>query len=204
MTTEKHCSKCETTKAAAEFYTNLGRPDGLSSYCRKCQIADAQSRYTKHPRWKAPEGMKKCPKCGEIKSLDDFGSNRSAHDGKQQYCKPCSSAIVTASRQRRPEAHRASSKRWREKNLERHADNNAKRNYGVEHGTYAKMFEAQNGLCAICEQPPKNDQRFHIDHCHDTSRVRELLCSKCNTGIGQMNHDPEIVLRAHAYLLKHR
>src|ERR1700761_178810 len=137
-TAEKRCPKCDTIKSAAAFYVSARRPDGLSSYCRTCQIHDAKARYVEHPRWKAPDGMKWCPKCESTKALDEFGANRKNPDGKQNYCKPCCVASVTASRRKNPEAHRRSSKAWTTANADRHADNNARWRYGVEHGTYAR------------------------------------------------------------------
>jgi hypothetical protein len=109
---------------------------------------------------------------------------------------------VTASRHKDPTSHRASSKRWRERNLDRHADNNAKRNYGLEHGSYAKMLEEQGGKCAICgtDKPGRHTSRFHIDHCHDSGRVRGLLCANCNIGLGNLQHDPSILKAAIQYL----
>lgn len=199
---EKRCPKCGELKSAAQFYVSAKRPDGLSSYCRHCQVTDAKTRYSPHPRWKAPEGMKWCPGCKDTKPLDTFGKNRSNPDGLQQYCKPCAVAKVMASRHKDPTSHRRSSKAWRAKNPERHADNNAKRNYGVPHGTYAKMFAAQLGRCAICEtdEPGARTTRFHIDHCHETGTVRALLCSKCNTGIGQFNHRGDLLRKAASYV----
>lgn len=201
--TQKRCSKCGETKEASQFYVSASRPDGLSSYCRTCQIMDAKSRYNPSPRYRPPEGMKYCPKCGTLKAKDtDFGNNRSAYDGKQPYCKPCSVAAVTKSRHKDPTSHRASSKRWREANTERHADNNARRNYGIDHGTYAKMLADQDGQCAICktDTPGGKATRFHIDHCHDTEKVRGLLCNNCNIGLGHFKHDKDFLLSAVDYL----
>ena len=198
---EKKCPKCGETKAATQFYVSKNRPDGLSSYCRQCQVTDSKSRYSSHPRWRAPEGKKYCPGCQTIKDLEAFGSNRASHDGKQQYCKPCAVARVTASRKKDPTSHRRSSKNWREANLEQHKDAHARRTYGLASGTYARMFEAQKGLCAICEAPPLEGKRFHIDHCHDTGAIRGLLCSCCNTGIGQLKHSVDLLNKAQAYLL---
>lgn len=200
--TEKLCPKCQTTKTAASFYVSKKRPDGLSSYCRQCQVTDSKSRYSAHPRWRAPDGQKWCPGCESIKALDEFGANKGNHDGKQNYCKPCAVARVTASRHKDPTSHRESSKNWREKNPERHADNHAKWKYGVEHGTYATMLAAQNGVCAICSttEPGGKSKRFHIDHCHDSGEIRGLLCSCCNTGIGQLKHSEDILLKAVTYL----
>lgn len=203
MTTEKLCPKCEITKSADDFYRVATRADGLSGYCRTCQLADAKNRHVPSQRWKAPEGMKKCPKCDSIKALDDFGNNRTTHDGKQQYCKPCSVASVTASRHKDPTSHRASSKAWREKNIERHADNNARWKYGIEHGTYDQMFSSQNGVCAICGDAHETERRLHVDHCHTTNKVRGLLCNSCNNGLGRFKDDPVKLRAAADYVEKH-
>jgi hypothetical protein len=199
---EKNCPKCGTVKLAAAFYQNAKRPDGLSSYCRQCQVADTKSRYSAHPRWRAPEGQKWCPGCKDTLPVDLFGKNARSHDGLQSYCKRCSVASVTRSRHKDPTSHRRSSKAWRESNVERHADNGARWRYGVEHGTYAQMLEAQGGRCAICRcsSPGPRLARFHIDHDHVTGSIRGLLCSPCNTGIGQLGHDLPLMKAAAAYL----
>jgi hypothetical protein len=41
-----------------------------------------------------------------------------------------------------------------------------------------------------------------VDHCHRTHRIRGLLCSRCNTGIGKFNDDPGLLMRAAKYLSK--
>lgn len=200
---EKLCPKCGITKQASSFYVSKKRPDGLSSYCRECQVRDSKSRYSPHPRWRAPEGHKWCPRCKSVLPIENFGKNKNSYDGLQTSCKPCAIAAVTASRHKDPTSHRQSSKNWRVKNVDRHADNNAKWKYGVEYGTYAKMFEEQGGVCAICGNPSKDGRRLCIDHCHDTRKVRALLCGPCNTGIGQLQHSKELLLKAIAYLDSH-
>lgn len=201
--TEKQCPKCAEVKPALAFYVSKTRADGLSSYCRTCQLRDSKTRYSPHPRWQAPEGQKWCPGCKDTKLLEAFGANRSTHDGKQQYCKPCAVAIVTKSRHKDPTSHRRSSKNWREANPERHADLNARWRYGIENGTYAKMLEAQGGRCAICAttEPGSRIKRFHVDHCHNSGEVRGLLCENCNRGIGLLKHDVDILAKAQLYLL---
>ena len=42
--------------------------------------------------------------------------------------------------------------------------------------------------------------RFHIDHDHSTGKVRGLLCTACNMGLGLFKDDPEMLLRAIDYL----
>ena len=58
--------------------------------------------------------------------------------------------------------------------------------YGITQDDYNLMLEKQQGLCAICKRPPKDDQILHVDHCHTTGKIRGLLCSSCNTSIGKL------------------
>jgi len=60
------------------------------------------------------------------------------------------------------------------------------RKYGLTPEDYDRMLEAQDGLCAVCRT---NDldrlgRRMHVDHCHNTGRVRGILCTRCNNAIG--------------------
>ncbi|MFC4010446.1 endonuclease VII domain-containing protein [Nonomuraea purpurea] len=36
-----------------------------------------------------PDGMKRCPDCGEIKAVSEFGLNKRMADGRARYCKDC-------------------------------------------------------------------------------------------------------------------
>jgi len=75
---------------------------------------------------------------------------------------------------------------------------------------YERLFRAQRGLCAICRRPESSKsakgrvRRLSIDHDHDSSRSRALLCSRCNTAIALMSDSPEIALAASEYLRWHR
>ena len=55
---------------------------------------------------------------------------------------------------------------------------------GVDDATYERLLEAQDGVCAICGNPPKiGGKRLHVDHNHRTGRVRGLLCFRCNRAL---------------------
>jgi len=58
-----------------------------------------------------------------------------------------------------------------------------RRKYGLEVADYEAMLAAQNGLCALCGGPP-GKYRMAVDHCHQTGRVRGLLCNGCNRSLG--------------------
>lgn len=76
------------------------------------------------------------------------------------------------------------------------------RNYGISLADYDRMYEEQDGACAICRLPQnsKRNTRFCVDHDHDTGCVRGLLCDSCNRGIGLLKDDPRLLDRAAQYL----
>lgn len=200
----KTCFACKESKPAGEFYVNKQKKDGLSSYCKPCHIAKKSSYYVAHPKVRL-DGLKRCPQCGDTKPLSDFHNNKRSHDGLASYCKPCSVNSVRAYHQRNPQKHRDYNRNWDRANPGRKADSQLKTKYGIEPGSYDRMFKKQNGRCAICSSitPGKKEIRFHVDHCHDTGKVRALLCSSCNTGIGQFRHDENLLLKAVDYLRLH-
>lgn len=73
--------------------------------------------------------------------------------------------------------------------------------YGIEMSELSDLLDQQKGVCAICGIDFGTDV-YHIDHCHTTGRVRGLLCSNCNTGIGLLQEDKEIFKAAINYLEK--
>lgn len=84
-----------------------------------------------------------------------------------------------------------------------------KRYYGLSVAEYAEMFRIQDGRCAICRQPEMGVDRYGnarplaVDHCHDSGKVRELLCYACNSVLGQARDSTETLKAAIAYLEKH-
>lgn len=75
----------------------------------------------------------------------------------------------------------------------------AKVKYGITKEEYEAIFKSQRGRCAICRRPPKG-KRLAIDHCHKTSKVRGLLCDRCNRGIGTFRDNYSLLELAIKYL----
>lgn len=68
--------------------------------------------------------------------------------------------------------------------------------FGISEKEYQAMLSDQNGLCAICKGPP--DARWKmlaVDYCHDTGKVRGLLCMVCNTMLGRFEKNFSSVMR---------
>jgi Recombination endonuclease VII len=73
-----------------------------------------------------------------------------------------------------------------------------KKRYGITLEQYEKMFQKQDGKCAICLKP--SIKRLAVDHNHDTGKVRGLLCSNCNPLLGFATDSITILENAVAYL----
>lgn len=74
--------------------------------------------------------------------------------------------------------------------------------YGLTLEQYDKMLEEQNYVCAICQGLP-GAKGFHVDHSARNGKVRGLLCGRCNSGIGMLQHAPRILAAAIVYLESH-
>lgn len=61
-----------------------------------------------------------------------------------------------------------------------------------------EMLNEQGGVCAICGAG--SAKRWHLDHCHSSGKVRGVLCSECNTGIGKLHDSASLLRRAAEYL----
>lgn len=58
--------------------------------------------------------------------------------------------------------------------------------YGISNEHYNRMLEEQSGVCAICGRDDLSEKGkcLAVDHCHKTNKIRGLLCSRCNLGMG--------------------
>lgn len=72
--------------------------------------------------------------------------------------------------------------------------------FGITVEYYEKMLRRQKGLCAICKQPERLGRRLAVDHCHETKKVRGLLCFKCNRALGGFGDSKILLKNAYKYL----
>lgn len=65
---------------------------------------------------------------------------------------------------------------------------------------FQKMLFMQDYECAICHNEFEYQEQIKVDHDHETGAVRGLLCSLCNTGLGQFRDRLDLLEAAVAYL----
>jgi hypothetical protein len=75
------------------------------------------------------------------------------------------------------------------------------KSYGLSVDDYGTLLARQDGVCAICGNPPKSGINLSIDHNHVTNQVRGLLCWRCNLLLGNANDNTEILAKAIEYLI---
>jgi hypothetical protein len=135
--------------------------------------------------------MKKCTNCKEHKDISEFKKSKRAKDGLDSWCKKCTSGL----RAKNLESYRKT-ERARE----------LKQKYNITLQDYENMRIAQNFKCAICNkvETESYNNKLCIDHDHKTRKVRDLLCDKCNVGLGSFLDNPKSLIKASKYLIRHR
>lgn len=149
---------------------------------------------------------KLCARCDQLVRLPSFRPEPRMMTGLTSYCKPCRSAHTKELYHKNPERSRALNRERMQRNY-----SPVKRRvqvmqmlYGVTPDQYAGLLLAQDGRCAICATgTPGGRGNWHVDHDHDSGKVRGLLCTNCNVGLGMFKDDIERMRAAIAYLDKH-
>ena len=113
---------------------------------------------------------RECTVCKRFKKWENFYVYSSGARGHFAVCKPCQ-VIVTTEDQRI-------------------------RRYGLDKGAYDELLESQDNKCGICESPGS----LFVDHNHETGVVRGFLCRGCNSGIGMLRDDPDLLRKAIEWL----
>ncbi len=120
----------------------------------------------------------------------------------QQECRVCHRDTQRRAYHKNPKKHQKRRHETRllnstEENLSRR--NRRLRKYGITSEKYDFLFQQQGGKCAICKSVSIG-RHLSVDHDHKGGGVRGLLCIKCNTGLGMLNDDYDIVVSAAEYI----
>jgi len=128
-----------------------------------------------------------CKKCGKEKPLEKFPRQARNKNLRVYACRTCRSSPAL----RNPETwyRKKARAKWRKLGI------------NITWDEYEALEKAQGGRCAICGEIPEN-QRLSVDHCHESGKIRGLLCQPCNLGLGSFKDDKELLGKAKAYLEK--
>lgn len=101
----------------------------------------------------------------------------------------------------------ASTTAWQKANPEKVKATTAKRalprrlkKYGITLATYKAFLLAQLNRCAICHERKREGKEWHIDHCHETKKVRGVLCGGCNKALGLIKDNADTARHMAEYL----
>ena len=141
---------------------------------------------------------KVCLTCGKDADEDSF---RYLSGKIGPWCKECREEHSLKGK-------KAYERRYNKKYYESHIEENVSKRlkkYGIDLSQYNQMLFNQGGVCAICGEPEVAKYKgrtkpLSVDHCHETDKIRGLLCNSCNKGIGFLKDDIDIMASAISYL----
>lgn len=143
-----------------------------------------------------------CRSCSELKHIDR--ASRRVRLGLRKYDRCLDCELKAQSKARLSNKEKISSRR---KALYTHTrdrvrDLNLRRTYGITSAEWDEMFASQNHRCAICWIDHPRGRGWQTDHCHESGRVRGILCHHCNSLLGHAREAPDILTSAVRYLCR--
>ena len=134
-----------------------------------------------------------CSKCKKTYPLNNcfYYKNKTSSTGFGSQCKKCINEW-----HKTPKAIKRRKELAKGRYKKKIKDYQFKRLYGISLVEYNILKQNQNNICAIC----KVKKKLVVDHCHNSGKVRGLLCHKCNTGLGQFNDNKDLLKKAELYL----
>jgi len=212
----KPCSKCGKVKPFSDFHKRKGRKIGVASQCKQCVAAPKEKcclychemkPLSEFPRTRTKldrntciqclvtlDIKKECSRCHQPKPLSDFTKRSGRSVGVASSCKQCLSET-------RPYRPYVKGTKYPSSNPAHQRNKSLQRLYGITSAEYDAMLEVQGGVCKVCKGPPHGRrERYHVDHDHDTGKVRGLLCHKCNVALGMVQDSTEHLKALITYL----
>jgi hypothetical protein len=155
--------------------------------------------------------MKVCSKCKENKDLSEFAKDKYNPDGLTFRCKKCRNKHYNDYYKSNPEKQKLKNDSQKENRKKYYSSAEGikssrrahlKRAFGISLEEYEEKLEKQEYKCAICKSFNTHDKHgvLAVDHCHKTGKIRDLLCFKCNTVLGSVNDNIQILENMINYL----
>lgn len=160
---------------------HLSQRDTAHAWCMQCQEERAESK-RKNNRGKKGIRIEMREKGEEyyfsgVPCVNGHTSKRSVHNSECIECRPI----------------------YRKKYAKVRKFNRLFEVYKINETEYQNLIRLQNNKCKICLNELKS-KSIHIDHCHETSLIRGVLCSRCNQAIGLLKDNLNSIERAYKYV----
>ena len=216
---ELTCTVCGETKLFNEFKRNKECKSGRVARCKVCVNEQSKEKYHrdnqnaryKHEISRTPEEIKerklKYNKEYYLKNLNRLHkySKKYRQENKEEiigrrrryYIENREEIKVASSQYRIDNADKI--KQYQIDNKPRRRERWLKR-YGIDEHQYHEILEKQYYGCAICGRINGDGRLLAVDHNHQTNEVRGLLCHSCNSGIGLLKDDIDLLFMAIDYL----
>lgn len=160
--------------------------------------------------------MKKCKKCGEEKDESCFYKlDYKKKDGSRSLRNKCRACMnkeiednienIRIKRQDYYKKNREKILNYTNENYKKYPEKRKlivlKYRFGLKPEDYYKLLKEQNECCRICKKSQIEFKRaLFVDHNHVTGQIRGLLCTNCNTALGQVKDSPKILKEMINYL----
>lgn len=199
----RQCSHCHETKPLEQFGLRSARGQQRHFRCLQCFSTYSARHYLasqEREQQRAIAGgealaasgkiTRACNQCKRELSFLQFARDSRSSDGYKRVCRECDQAL---SRRRRVDEG---------KERDRLTGVNVRR-YGLTQESFAAILAHQDHACKVCgtlKRDVEDKYGFHIDHNHQTRRVRGFLCRGCNAALGHVKDDPKVLRGLIRYL----
>lgn len=191
------CTKCN--RALGYFYDNIDLLINAAFYLRKPLISP---EYLPQRLLKEKASSKVCRENGCNRIAQARGLCHTHYEWHRRHTSLSKFPTVRkqrygSKREKRRQIYWDDPTRWREEAKE----DALLRKYGIDMIGHETLSQSQLHVCYICRKPDLN-RRLAVDHDHQTGKIRGLLCTTCNKGLGFLDDDLTKITSAINYLIR--
>lgn len=209
----KRCGRCDEEKTLDNFWPNKGGKYGVHSTCKACKLTlsrewqernrDKCRSYGRAYHQRHPERRVAQSKRWRMAHPEEWRAIKARWAAKNR---DRINAQAARWRALNAEKARETNRRCYQNSEEARRDYNLRSHYGISIEQYKAMYEKQGGKCLTCgdAKPLRGRDSLCVDHNHDTGKVRELLCARCNKALGCVRENPEALRALADYAERHR
>jgi hypothetical protein len=200
----KQCKVCDNLKEKHSF-------NFQSLECKECYAERKNKEFLSKPE-RELSNTKKCCTCLVIFDLKEGFYTKGIVNNKPFYshdCKKCSNKRRINRRNKNKKIglteRQIAAIEFKKLNPDEILKARAKR-YKMSVEEINSMIEKQDNKCYICSKPASENNYgvLAIDHCHNSLKVRKLLCNYCNVTLGMLRDDFDYIEKLKDYLIEHK